>query len=160
MKALYILVILLFVPSLSFASKECSLLGGECKYSCATNESSLPGFFVDCEYRQLCCKRVVKPADGKGVQKGTHTGKTPEDVRSTSGETSKEGSLTGEARGTSVGGGGQILVCYPVQDAYANPETLLECGDRHATLNNLYEENYRLIQIVRGEKLLYYLEKR
>lgn len=161
MKALIVAVIFFFVPSLSSASRDCSSIGGTCKFNCTTDEYTEPGYYLDCSNKQVCCTKSTKPTGTKEMPKNTERPPSqPRDTVSTPGETSTKSSVSGEVGGTSKGKAGQILVCSPLTDTYANADTLLECGSRNATLNNLYEENYRLIQIISAKKVLYYLERR
>lgn len=170
MKTLCTLFILLFVPSWSFASRDCSSAGGTCRFNCAVDEFVEPGYHLDCTNKQVCCtksakptdmKETPKPAGSKELPKGTGSNKNmPQNSTSSSGEASTSRSSGGEAGSTSAGKGGQILVCSPIEEAYARADTLLDCGTRNATLTNLYEENYRLIQIISAKKILYYLEKK
>lgn len=164
MRHLWIIMsIVLVAPSLVFGSKDCSSIGGVCKHSCAGNENREEGFFLDCGTRQVCCTEKKKPdgARAKGVleKKEGVTSKPKTDI-SSSDENASGTTSNVESAGPPAASIDQILVCSPMKDTYAVPDTLLECGNRKATLRSLYGENYRLIQIVVDKKALYYLEKK
>ncbi len=169
MRSLVVAVVLVFVPSLCYAARDCSLMGGTCRYNCATDEYAQPGYYIDCEARQICCtkssnptgaKETPQPAGAKELPKDTGTKNMPNNTSSSSGENLPSRSLDAAAEADFAQKGGQILVCSPLKDVYANPDTLLDCGGKRTTLKNLYEESYKLIQVISAKKIIYYLERR
>jgi hypothetical protein len=152
-KTMLLMLILLLLPAIVFAGDTCASIGGVCQPGCRQDEIQQEGIFPDC-YKQYCCT----PRENKPVSKGEST-KTKSTDKLPDRPVSEESSSGAETRGSSEAPG-NIIVCFPLQDTYANPESSLKCGDKETTLNDLYEQNYRLIQIVPGEKTLYYLEKK
>ena len=170
MKALIIISVLILMPGFVFAQGACLPIGGECKNYCGPDELELKGTFIDCE-RQVCCvseeslERIKRPSERAGETPSK--GIPPEKIKPEKAEPEK--TKPGEAKpevprgevGRSTSGtADRILVCHPLKDTYALSDTPLKCGERTTTLKNLYEENYRLIQIIDGKRVLYYLERK
>jgi len=160
MKLLLVVVVMIFSVSSVWAAKDCSSVEGVCKYSCAGSESKVQGYFPDCDYRQVCCTSGEKSAERKEVS--GETGKKASDSKRTAtvqGETSAKKSVEGKSAENAAQSVYRVLVCSPSAEAYAYADTVLQCGGMTTTLNNLYRENYRLIQILSSAKVLYYFEK-
>lgn len=153
MKTTLLTLVLLLLPAVAFAGDTCASIGGVCESSCRPDEVKQEGVFVDC-YRQYCCTpKEKKPAPKEESTKTEGAGKVP--AKPAAGEGS--GGTTTRKSPEALG---SIIVCSPLEDTFAKPESPLKCGDRETTLKNLYEENYRLIQIIPEKKALYYLEKK
>jgi hypothetical protein len=49
------ILLVLILPGLTFASENCTMLGGVCRDSCTENEIAEAGAFIDCAANQECC---------------------------------------------------------------------------------------------------------
>jgi hypothetical protein len=160
MKTTLLTLVLLLLPAVVFAGDTCASVGGVCESSCRPDEVKQEGIYPDC-YKQYCCT----PKGNQPVPK-EQPAKMKEEPAQTEGAAkvpakpaAEEGSGAATTR-KSPEALGSIIVCSPLEDTFARPESPLQCGDRETTLKKLYEENYRLIQIIPEKKALYYLEKK
>lgn len=51
----FVVALVMAVPSAVPASESCSMMGGKCRDTCGTNEKAEAGDFLDCGAKQECC---------------------------------------------------------------------------------------------------------
>lgn len=146
-------VLLAFLP---FASGEkCANQGGLCDQLCPSG--TVAATVNDCAGTQYCCVR--KTPVGPKVDAAPAGGKTPPVTEKPGGA----GAVApGEGSARKEHFGDNILVCSPLKNKYvgSNREPLA-CNSDQTTLELLYKDGYRLIQIVEdGKKAIYYLDKK
>jgi hypothetical protein len=153
MKTTLLTLVLLLLPAVVFAGDTCASVGGVCESSCRPDEVKQEGIYPDC-YKQYCCTPKEKqPVPEEQPPETEGAAKVPAKPAAEEGSGAATTRKSPEALGS-------IIVCSPLEDTFARPESPLQCGDRETTLKKLYEENYRLIQIIPEKKALYYLEKK
>jgi hypothetical protein len=170
MKNIFAIIAILLLPGSAFADGICKTLGGTCRKTCEENENQERGSFIDCD-KYYCCTPAESPAVSRKSSGSAEPAPEPapaaakESGMKAARPSAKEPEMKTESGQEVVRSsplpGGRILVCSPVKDTSALADTALKCGEREATLQELYRDNYRLIQIIQDKKVfLYYLEKK
>jgi hypothetical protein len=158
MKIFLAAMMILLLPGLAFGDGICKSLGGICKKACDQGEIQERGSFVDCD-KYYCCTPEKSPSvPGKSSKDAKPApAPAPAAVKEPAGKTVPAREIVRSSPRPTE----KILVCYPITDTSAYADTALKCGEKEATLQELYEDNYRLIQIIQDKKaFLYYLEKK
>ena len=74
-RTILLLSLLVLLPAMVYGGEECSMVGGLCRDTCATDEYAEVGAFLDCTEKQECCvKKEEQPS--RDIQQPEDAGRT------------------------------------------------------------------------------------